>query len=48
MGEDWFRQEVMCEFIDSGGAVFRRDLIDAASSSDVLSWRSWQFVRASA
>ncbi len=28
MGEDWFRQEYMCEFVDIDGTVFARDLVE--------------------
>ena len=30
MGEDWFRQEYMCEFIDVNGTVFARDIVEKA------------------
>ncbi len=34
MGERTFRQEYCCEFVDATSAVFSRDLIEAAFSSD--------------
>jgi hypothetical protein len=34
MGERTYRQEYCCEFADTTSAVFRRDLIEAAFSSD--------------
>lgn len=30
LGDRWFRQEYCCEFLDRDGALFPRDLIDAA------------------
>jgi hypothetical protein len=27
MGEEWFRQEYMCEFVEDGGQMFARDLV---------------------
>jgi hypothetical protein len=35
MGDAWVRQEYLCEFVDSGGSVFDRDLVEAALSDDV-------------
>jgi len=35
MGERWFRQEYLCEFVDSVCAVFDRDLIERAIRFDV-------------
>ncbi len=35
MGEDWFRQEYMCEFIDIDGTVFARDVVEKAFSPKV-------------
>lgn len=35
MGDDWVRQEYLCEFIDVDGAIFSRDSIDAAFSPEV-------------
>jgi hypothetical protein len=29
-GDSWYRQEYLCEFVDMEGALFPRDLIDAA------------------
>ena len=29
-GDAWFRQEYLCEFLDHEGAVFPRELIEAA------------------
>jgi len=33
-GEQWYRQEYLCEFLDQEGAVFPRELIDAAFRED--------------
>jgi hypothetical protein len=30
MGDVWFRQEHLCEFVDSGAGMFDRDVIEAA------------------
>jgi hypothetical protein len=30
MGAVWFRQEYLCDFVDSGAGVFDRDWIEAA------------------
>ena len=35
MGERWFRQEYLCEFVDSVRGVFDRDLVEGAMASDV-------------
>jgi hypothetical protein len=35
MGPAWFRQEYLCEFVDSGGTVFNRDLVEAALDDSV-------------
>lgn len=35
LGDDWVRQEYLCQFIDIEGAIFDRDRIDAAFASDV-------------
>ena len=29
-GEQWYRQEYLCEFVDREGAVFSRETIDGA------------------
>lgn len=34
LGDRWFRQEYNCEFLDRDGAIFPRDLIDAALTDD--------------
>jgi hypothetical protein len=34
MGEKWFRQEYLCEFVDTVEGVFDRDLVDAAVSAE--------------
>jgi hypothetical protein len=34
-GEDGFRREYLCEFLDSGTAVFDRDLLEKAMDEDV-------------
>ena len=31
MGERWFRQEYLCEFVDSVSGVFERDLVERAT-----------------
>lgn len=33
--DSWFRQEYMCEFAETDGAIFPQELIDAAMSDDV-------------
>ena len=33
MGENWFRQEFMCHFVDLDGSVFQRDQIEKAFST---------------
>ena len=30
MGEAWFRQEYLCEFVDTVSGVFDRDLVEGA------------------
>ncbi len=35
MGEMWFRQEYLCEFVDSGAGVFDRDLVEGALDEDL-------------
>ena len=35
MGEQWFRQEYLCEFMDSGASLFDRDVIERAFSKEV-------------
>jgi hypothetical protein len=35
MGMQWFRQEYMCEFVDGTGAVFGRDLVEAAVDDSI-------------
>jgi len=35
MGERWFEQEYMCEFVDVGGSLFDRGAIEEAFSKDV-------------
>lgn len=35
MGERWFRQEYMCEFVDVDQGMFNRDAIERAFSEDV-------------
>jgi hypothetical protein len=35
MGSIWFPQEYLCEFVDNGAAVFRRDMIDGAFDDDI-------------
>jgi hypothetical protein len=35
MGERWFRQEYMCEFVDVDSAVFDRDLVGRAITTAV-------------
>ncbi len=35
MGDDWVRQEYLCEFVDMEGAVFVRELVDAAFDDTV-------------
>jgi len=35
MGERWYRQEYLCEFVDSTSGVFGRDLVEKAITKDV-------------
>ena len=35
LGDRWFRQEYLCEFTDTGAAVFDADLVERAFSKDV-------------
>jgi hypothetical protein len=35
MGELWFQQEYLCEFVDGGGSVFGRDAVENAMDEDV-------------
>jgi hypothetical protein len=35
MGEAWYRQEYLCEFVQADDAVFREDDVDACLSNDV-------------
>ena len=35
MGERWFRQEYLCEFVDSGNGVFGRELVERAITREV-------------
>ena len=35
MGEQWFRQEYLCDFVDTNASLFDRDLIERAFSKDV-------------
>ena len=37
LGEQWFRQEYLCEFVDAGGTLFGRDLVEAALT-DLGGW----------
>jgi hypothetical protein len=36
MGTAWFRQEYLCEFVDSGAAMLDRDVVEGALREDVL------------
>jgi len=35
MGERWFRQEYLCEFVDSVSGIFDRELVEGAITSEV-------------
>ena len=35
MGEAWYRQEYLCEFVQADDAVFREEDVDACLSDDV-------------
>jgi hypothetical protein len=39
MGERWFRQEYLCEFVDSVSGVFDRDAVERAVTDDVTPLR---------
>jgi hypothetical protein len=34
MGEEWYRQEYLCEFVDTVSGVFDRDLVERAMSDE--------------
>jgi hypothetical protein len=38
MGEWWFNQEYMCEFLDAQSSAFRREDIDRAFSKEIETW----------
>jgi hypothetical protein len=38
MGQAWFAQEYLCEFIDDGGGWFSRDVVERALSDDEPLW----------
>ncbi len=38
VGEWWFRQEYLCEFLDAQSAAFRREDIDRAFSKEIETW----------
>ena len=44
MGEWWFSQEYMCEFLDAETQLFKREDVDAALDESVEQWElpSWQ------
>ena len=35
MGDAWFRQEYLCQFVDSERGVFDRDLVEAALDEEL-------------
>jgi len=35
MGERWYRQEYLCEFVDPASGIFERDLVEGAVTSEV-------------
>ena len=35
MGDWWFRQEYLCEFVDTEDSLFSRELVEAALSDEV-------------
>jgi hypothetical protein len=35
MGAQWFEQEYLCQFVDSGASVFGRDAVDRAMDDDL-------------
>ena len=35
LGPTWFRQEYLCEFVDNGLGMFRKDAIDAALDDEI-------------
>jgi len=38
LGERWFRQEYLCEFVDSVSGVFDRDLVGRAICEEITAW----------
>jgi len=39
MRAEWVRQEYLCEFVDSGGELFDRQLVEDALTDDVRGLR---------
>jgi hypothetical protein len=39
IGERWFRQEYLCEFVDAADAVFAEEFVKGALSRDVTPLR---------
>jgi hypothetical protein len=35
MGDRWFRQEYLCEFVDAGTGVFERDLVERSITREI-------------
>ncbi len=35
MGDRWFRQEYLCEFVDEVSGVFERDVVDDAITDEI-------------
>jgi len=35
MGPAWFRQEYLCEFVDSGSAMVEREVVERAFDEEV-------------
>ncbi len=38
LGQAWFAQEYLCEFIDDGGGWFSREMVERALSDDEPLW----------
>ena len=38
LGNAWFRQEYLCEFVDNGCGLFERDMVEAALDDELEPW----------
>ena len=35
LGDRWFRQEYLCEFLEADDVLFRREMVERAFSTDI-------------